>query len=269
MEFPSMGDQCSIKDCQQLDFLPFTCNNCQLVFCKIHFTGTSHPCSQSNNVVETTISSIATYKCSQSSCTTTSVVEMLCIKCNNHFCLLHRHHGCFEPTELEKQDNLIQWEKPKQQFTEAKDAVDKEIMEKLKKSKNSSTSIKIKLMKLKAKAKGLKSIPATERCYFLVHPPMTCSATAIPKDSRGVFVSINWTIGKVIDSITDTLNIPNFNNQATAKKLRFYNYYTGVSVSNQMDEILSKFINDNRLINGQEVILEYSDSDTIEPHLYK
>lgn len=123
-------------------------------------------------------------------------------------------------------------------------------------------------MKLKSKSNGPNNVPISDRCYFLVHPPINNSTTS-EKTCRGVFVSNNWSIGKVVDSISDTLNIPNFNNQANKKKLRLYNGVDGVLVTNQLDKCLSEFLNNKILVNGQNIILEYSDSDVVEFSMYE
>lgn len=44
MEFPDLGQHCSLADCKQLDFLPFVCSNCKLTFCKNHFNTSQHDC---------------------------------------------------------------------------------------------------------------------------------------------------------------------------------------------------------------------------------
>lgn len=38
------GAHCSVPDCSQLDFLPFTCAQCQQVFCLEHFPFEAHAC---------------------------------------------------------------------------------------------------------------------------------------------------------------------------------------------------------------------------------
>ncbi|KAL2897716.1 Zinc finger AN1 domain-containing stress-associated protein 12 [Bienertia sinuspersici] len=42
--FPELGQHCQHPDCRQLDFLPFSCNRCQKVFCVEHRTYMSHDC---------------------------------------------------------------------------------------------------------------------------------------------------------------------------------------------------------------------------------
>jgi predicted nucleic acid binding AN1-type Zn finger protein len=46
MEFPDLGQHCTVKDCHQLDFLPFRCNACSQVFCLEHRNYEQHHCAQ-------------------------------------------------------------------------------------------------------------------------------------------------------------------------------------------------------------------------------
>ncbi|XP_047066201.1 zinc finger AN1 and C2H2 domain-containing stress-associated protein 16-like [Lolium rigidum] len=48
-EFPDLGRHCSVGDCHQIDFLPFTCDRCEYVFCLQHRSYTSHKCPVANN----------------------------------------------------------------------------------------------------------------------------------------------------------------------------------------------------------------------------
>ncbi|KAF8669308.1 hypothetical protein HU200_051646 [Digitaria exilis] len=47
-EFPNLGKHCSVGDCRQIDFLPFTCDRCDLVFCLQHRSYTTHQCPNAN-----------------------------------------------------------------------------------------------------------------------------------------------------------------------------------------------------------------------------
>lgn len=42
--FPDLGEHCEHEDCNQLDFLPFTCDGCNKVFCLEHRTYKGHDC---------------------------------------------------------------------------------------------------------------------------------------------------------------------------------------------------------------------------------
>jgi predicted nucleic acid binding AN1-type Zn finger protein len=37
MELPNLGKHCQGKNCNLLDYLPYTCNKCKKVFCDSHF----------------------------------------------------------------------------------------------------------------------------------------------------------------------------------------------------------------------------------------
>lgn len=43
-QFPDLGKHCSLQECKQIDFLPFTCDRCRQVFCLEHRSYTKHSC---------------------------------------------------------------------------------------------------------------------------------------------------------------------------------------------------------------------------------
>ncbi|KAF3494774.1 hypothetical protein DY000_02056510 [Brassica cretica] len=47
-EFPDLGKHCSVDDCKQIDFLPFTCDRCTQVFCLDHRSYNNHNCPKGN-----------------------------------------------------------------------------------------------------------------------------------------------------------------------------------------------------------------------------
>ncbi|EOY09286.1 Zinc finger (C2H2 type, AN1-like) family protein [Theobroma cacao] len=47
-EFPDLGKHCSVEDCKQIDFLPFTCDRCRLVFCLEHRSYIKHRCPKAD-----------------------------------------------------------------------------------------------------------------------------------------------------------------------------------------------------------------------------
>ncbi|XP_012220473.1 AN1-type zinc finger protein 1-like [Linepithema humile] len=267
MEFPETGKRCSIKDCKLLDFLPFVCEHCQATFCKEHFHTISHECLKAENpkpILEKPVN----FLCSKESCKETSPVEMPCIKCKQHFCLAHRHHGCLELDETEKIQKLKKWQIPKKQFAEAKAIVDKQIADSLKKSKNTAMANKVQLMRVKGSAIGPKNVSMSERCYFLVSLPLTVKNKHICTP-KGVFVNAQWTIGKCIDSIADTLKVPNDNNAVATNKLRLFHHSNGALICGEMDTPLTKLFEDSTIVDGQHIILEYSDNISVDMSLYK
>ncbi|CAL7938477.1 unnamed protein product [Xylocopa violacea] len=268
MEFPNLGERCSIKDCKQLNFLPFKCDHCHDLFCKEHFHIASHKCLSLKDKITYTKVKAPNYLCSDESCKETSPIEMQCIKCKKHFCLQHRYHGCLEYSNEEKTTMLKKWQIPKKQFAEAKAIVDQEIANTLKKSKNIAMANKVRLMRVKGSAVGAKNIPMIERCYFLVYPPTTITNKHIGP-TKGIYVNKNWTIGKAIDSIADILKISNNNNVAGAYKLQLFHHTTGSLICNEMNTPLTNLLENSELIDGQNVILEYSNDTFVDTTLYK
>lgn len=147
MEFPETGKHCSVKDCKLLDFLPINCQHCKAVFCKEHFHMTSHECLKIEDV-QPSLKKSESYLCSKKFCKEMSPVSMPCSKCKLHFCITHRHHGCwvFGVDETEVTQKLKKWQLPKKQFADAKAVVDQQVAESLKKSKNTALANKVLLL---------------------------------------------------------------------------------------------------------------------------
>lgn len=268
MEFPETGKHCSIKDCKLLDFLPFVCEHCQATFCKEHFHMISHECLKTESA-KCAAEKSTNFLCSKESCKETSLIEMPCVNCKQHFCITHRHHGCLELSETEKTQKLKKWQIPKKQFAEAKAVVDQQIADSLRKSKNTAMANKVQLMRVKGSAIGPKNVPTSERCYFLVHLPLTVKNKHIGT-SKGVFVNMQWTFGKCIDSMADTLKVPNNNtNAAIMNKLQLFHHSNGALIYGEMDTPLIKLFENSTIVDGQRVILEYSNNVPIDTSLYK
>lgn len=119
-------------------------------------------------------------------------------------------------------------------------------------------------MRLKGRATGSKGIPTENRRYFLIHPP-----SSTKKPSQAVYVGNQWTIGRTIDSISDIMGIKNFNNQINTEKLRLFHHSTGLSIAQAMDTVLIDLFNNLNLIDGETLILEYSNAEKIDNSLYK
>ncbi|KAF7804082.1 zinc finger AN1 and C2H2 domain-containing stress-associated protein 16 [Senna tora] len=47
-EFPDLGKHCSLDNCHQLDFLPFTCDRCQKIYCLEHRSYIKHNCPKAD-----------------------------------------------------------------------------------------------------------------------------------------------------------------------------------------------------------------------------
>jgi AN1-like Zinc finger. len=127
MEFPGLGKRCGLVECKQLDFLPFKCSHCELVFCKDHFMPDKHMCTHDSVSVTETGEPLKHYRCTYDDCSMLSVIEMCCKVCNKHFCLHHRHHGCNDVDQATIDKERNKWEAPKRQFELAKAEAERQV----------------------------------------------------------------------------------------------------------------------------------------------
>ncbi|RWS23933.1 AN1-type zinc finger protein 2A-like protein [Leptotrombidium deliense] len=129
MEFPDLGEHCSVSSCKQLDFLPFKCDACNQIYCKKHYFYTSHDCKEAhsknklvptcplcnepvpckrNETVDFAVSrhideecsddrakkkrdSVYSNKCSLRGCKQKEAIPIICDCCRRNYCLKHRH----------------------------------------------------------------------------------------------------------------------------------------------------------------------------------
>ncbi|KXN87738.1 AN1-type zinc finger protein 1 [Leucoagaricus sp. SymC.cos] len=95
-----VGSQCSLDSCSTVDFLPILCNNCRKYFCKDHIHSTLHACPPSAKKPEIQhdrLKQCALEDCHHLSLDAYSTAEVACTKCNQSFCVEHRHptsHKC-------------------------------------------------------------------------------------------------------------------------------------------------------------------------------
>lgn len=257
MEFPELGKICGLSECKQLDFLPFKCTHCQLIFCIDHYMPDKHICTQNDTVpVSEAIEPMKHYHCTYDDCSVSSLAEMCCQVCKKHFCLQHRHHGCVDKDQAVRDKEREKWEAPRKQFeiakAEAERQVDANLNRAKKKESLNKTALKVQLMRLKGKAIGFKGIPTSDRVYFLIYPPL-----AVPQKSKAVFMARQWPIGRVIDSAADLCNIPNRNNQTAARKLRLFHQHNGQMLCTEMERKLEQLLNEGTVMDGETLILEY------------
>lgn len=94
MEFPTLGDHCQQEGCNQTDFLPLQCK-CGKVLCRVHFLAhcQSSECELAPKPREVNLKSDdQIFKCSEKGCRKGNLHEMLCVKCQKHYCIEHRFH---------------------------------------------------------------------------------------------------------------------------------------------------------------------------------
>ena len=99
-ELPQLGKHCDFHSCNQLDFLPVKCNYCKNTFCKDHFNYLDHNCDSWKNLSDnnpTFVSHVQTYDCKFPACKKIEETQIVCSKCDNNFCMIHRlekDHEC-------------------------------------------------------------------------------------------------------------------------------------------------------------------------------
>jgi len=253
-ELPSLGENCSWEECKDLDFLPIVCQFCKQKFCKLHFLPTDHACEKLLDVKAVNLSKTEVrYNCHLESCTKWELAPVLCPNCQKQVCLTHRHqdsHACEKLAA--KQPIMAATKQHVSNIIQENKVAAKRPRKKMSLSAQ-KTAAKVQLMKLKMKSVGQTSLPEAERIYFLVHPPQESG-----KASQGCFVSKNWSLGKIIDSLADSTKTVNENNVTSARKLRLFR--NGDMLSFPLDTTLNNLLEAESILNGDSIDLDYETS---------
>ena len=246
MEAFDTGTHCQLTTCKNLDFLPFVCDKCSLVFCSEHRTPLSHNCSNLTPKESTDLKkpcSIINYPCSVENCDSVELVPVLCSLCKEQVCLSHRipeDHNCIK---------LKVKKKPVSVSNQLHQQFEMKQPKSLKSAKARKMSAKLALMKLKLHSIGSNELPEEERAYFFVH------AHNLKTSAKPFFVCKSWTVGKVVDFLANKLNLSNQNHVINCAKLRLCSADSGDVI---MPDVTIQNIFDNELLfNGSAVILKY------------
>ncbi|CAG2065778.1 unnamed protein product, partial [Timema podura] len=111
----------------------------------------------------------------------------------------HRYHTCKDNSKGRRKEDRMKVLEARRQFAVAKEEADKQVEATLSKARQKSgsvskTALKVQLMRIKGKAVGPKTIPASERVYFMAHPP-----ASLKRPGKAVFVAKQWHLGRVLD----------------------------------------------------------------------
>ncbi|WAR13309.1 ZFAN1-like protein [Mya arenaria] len=177
------------------------------------------------------------------------------MKCQLSFCLSHRHaqdHQCSKLGTNKTDTNISKTAEHVNKILETKKAAPKK--SKPLNAKASKTAARVALMKMKMTAVGDGSCPEEERLYLKVLPPQGSNT-----QSQTMFFSKVWSVGRVIDNISDRLKLTNNNNVENAKKLRLFSTLTGDLYPTDCD--VGSLLQGELLYSGSSVILEYVDND--------
>lgn len=261
-ELPHLGVNCSIDDCNLLDFLPFTCLFCSSVFCINHRSPSSHKCP---NEPDTKLDSLPEpaesllHSCSFGTCPKGEVFPVLCPKCAKNFCLQHRHppdHACeglLRETALEESRA---YQKQKEIESAIQDVSKKQLPtsnptpSKPQGRKSNETAMKVKLMKMKLKAVGPPGIPDSEKLFFTVNLPKRHTKKA----EIVVYLNKVWSVGKAIDWLTSMEQITNKNNIPSAEQIRLFWQSDVLPLSTTLEELL---VTRRGLVSGETLQLEF------------
>lgn len=240
----NIGKHCSVPTCHQLDFLPFMCYDCSKIFCKLHKEVTAHQCSgQPSTLPKISSVAIVSYQCTFNNCENTELVPVKCSLCEEQFCLTHRSAEVHNCTKLNNQRNPKLVENPSSEPTYT---VPKKIKYKNKKQEKLAT--KVALMKLKMSAKGKATIPTNHRVYFLIYK-------ASDDTNHPVFVSKDWTVGRVLDVVADALKSVNKNHLPNEPHLHLFSASTGTVLQN--NKVVDDLLKTESVFNGSTIVLAY------------
>ncbi|XP_044729551.1 AN1-type zinc finger protein 1-like, partial [Chrysoperla carnea] len=260
MELPNIGQQCSVLDCKQLDFLPLKCS-CQKYFCSEHFYLHANQCRLLNSDFKLSSSETKINRCSIDNCKNVhQLLSFECSKCSKYFCIEHRYHNeCFNDLNPQISDEN-QEQKTAGLFKKAQENIDQVINQQLeaamKKPSVSQTAVKVNLMRLKSRAKGESSIPVTERIYFTINYYLNEQELSIP-----VYVSNKWSVGRSIDFIAKLCNLKNNNNIKDALKLNLFKKTDSnvELITNCMSDRFDNLIKESIVTNGSTLLIDYCD----------
>lgn len=199
-----LGLNCHFAECGMLEFLPFTCEHCHLVYCKDHHSLFNHSCVNAPHRDITEVREVTRSAEPCMVCDHADVTNVMCEECSFLHCMKHRlleDHHC---TSLAKE--VTQSVVPVLPHSDVKGVVLKR-----KGAKSEALARKVMLMKLKNKSKGPAFIPQSERLYLNI--------TRKGEEDCHYHFSNSWSVGRCVDVISDHLQLTNNNNKTNAERL--------------------------------------------------
>lgn len=250
-----VGKHCQYDYCNQLDFLPFSCQSCSKTFCLDHRTESSHKCTNAGawaerkrlaNLARPSIGQgkllrdkVSQMPCASPECKTvvgTSLTPGVhCQKCNRDYCLKHRlqeDHDCKNLVPIgARLPQIDVAEKTRSAFDKLRawgSAKKEQAGRVLPKAKPTSASARlVAVNKLKKTAKGDEKVAVEKRVYVYVEAEAETTKAKFPKGQ--FFYSQDWVVGRVLDAAAKSLQVQNVNNQSSNEqdKLRVFHVEGG------------------------------------------
>jgi hypothetical protein len=254
-EVESLGQHCSLSECNRLDFLPVKCDHCLLLFCKDHSSLTAHNCSKQNKESSDcekrtlTLKPTVFYRCSFGDCHLTStkeIVEIICDYCKLNHCMKHRlpdDHQCGAKRSLDDENARKSQLKDEQKQAQKKDF--KFEMKQNVSEKNAALAAKLTLMKLRQTAMGPPGLPEESKFYCFVQYESSLSnssGTASCLNKSPCYLNMKWPVGKCVEFLIEKLNL----NKANLLKLKLFVNDNLIDSSFNLD----KYVKENSLNQG-------------------
>jgi len=269
----AVGTHCQLMSCNRLDYLPWTCDRCKLKFCEDHRSPDSHLCAAAARAPifptqPARPNALKSATCHKKDCRTvlnTSTSPATRCVCEHLYCLKHRHpldHACSgapveKSTFLSSPGSILTKEsflaKLKEWSSSRKSTGNKgkgnllKGLIKTKSNQNNSSVVRrgLEIGQLRREAKGDSKIAEEKRIYVHgegppnLHTPLTSVAQVLGKP---VFFSKEWSNGKVLDRLADTLGVSNQNNRTGEqdKRLQLFHIESGTLL--EMDRKFGEFV---------------------------
>ncbi|XP_067929857.1 AN1-type zinc finger protein 1-like [Watersipora subatra] len=249
-----IGKHCSLASCKQLDFLPFICDGCGLVFCKEHQVRDKHSCDKllPEGTDKNVSTPYRTYQCSLTDCGRSELVPVTCDECHLNYCMMHRHgadHAC--SGQQSKPAYMSATAQHVQTILDSKESIQPKVKT-VKSKKAQAMAAKVALMKLKQTATGDAGVPMESRVYLSLVLPIKDTKTSHSAQSA-FWLDKEWTVGRSVDYISSKSNIKNDNNRVNSPKLRLIYGEELLSMEHRLKELLES----GSLYNGSTVELRY------------
>ena len=267
------GDHCYLDDCQQFDFLPFTCDGCNKVFCLHHRSQNAHKCTaapemknvlpicpicrkyvliKSGESVDRKLSQHIRSRCKQfvidpqkekiAACSfkkcKSRTAPCECNLCHRFFCAQHRladDHLCSKGSTGQKRPKQRRGSKIFNQFRA-----------KLKRRVDPSKA----RLRMKQDIVGDKNITRNDRFYMKIH-----FGKSLKKKPLNMFFDKKKTLGRILDEICDERNIKNKNHIASARQL----VLVCVRTESKLPLDVGLYLMEPQFMSGDTVLLQYED----------
>jgi len=246
--------------CNELDFLPFTCEFCKHTYCSKHRTLEQHDCPGKANFAN---------QHSRSVLSTSNLPKSSSLFPDRYADRRKVDHQLSSSTP--KPTNILETQfrvgdaagKVRNAFTkfnkflsvQKSNPKSKSFVGFAKRANTAKPNKGVEVALLRKQAKGDGKIPANDRIYiWTLYINAKCDEDLtkinVDKDRKAIFVSKNWPVGRALDSIADQLAVGNFNNKTNDSQERLN---------------IFKVVNENPVVVGtsERCVKAFANGDTI------